>query len=108
VFSCDAAAQATRTTSRRGKDRATRDSRTHATDAVPRGSDNRTQRQQLEGKRPRKGGDRHQRKAQSETRSASRGKRIKRIATPHDALQIRVATTHDALPITIASGALST
>jgi hypothetical protein len=38
-------------------------------------------------------------------RSASSGKRM---ATPHEALQIRVATTHDALPIQITSGALST
>jgi hypothetical protein len=43
--------------------------------------------------------------ASRKPQAASRGKRI---ATPHDALQIRAATPHDALPIPIASGALST
>jgi hypothetical protein len=62
--------------------------------------------------RPRKGDDRQQRKAQSDQQAADSkpqaASRGKRIATPHDALQIRAATPHDALPIPIASGALST
>ena len=55
--------QATRATPRRGMHRAMQTSaRTHSTDAVPRGSDKRLRRQQLQRHWPRKGGDRQQQK----------------------------------------------